>query len=190
MLGTKWDIQRRFSLGYAAFNKYIKAWTKKIPLKKRLLLYDALVVSVMMYNCSCWATSKTVISKLDVVHRRHLRKLLNYKYPNIISNKNLYKRTNVEPLSVRVVRSRWKMLGHVLRGPWNGPSLTSLVYAVNTLQMPGRIGRPQSNLFSLIRQDLNERNLFLNNTNDLIYLRNLAFDRNKWRQLQFIDEKD
>jgi len=186
MLGTKEDVDRRISLGYAAMNKYKKAWTKKIPLKQRLLLYEALVVSVMMYNSSCWAVSKTVISKLDVVHRRHLRSILNYKYPNVISNNNLYKRTNTEPLSVRVERSRWKMLGHVLRGPWDGPALTSLVFAVNTLQLPGRRGRPQTNLFSLIKHDLSDRNLFLNNVNDLIYLRNLAFDRNSWRSLQFM----
>ena len=97
-----------------------------------------LVVSVMMYNCSCWAVSQTVIAKLDVVHRRHLRSILDYHYPYKISNVNLYKRTGTEPLSVRVNRSRWRMLGHVLRGPLDGPALTSLVFAVNnTLQMPG-----------------------------------------------------
>ena len=184
MLGTKEDIERRISLGYAAFNKYKKSWTNRIPLKQRLHLYEALVVSVMMYNCSCWAVSKTVISKLDVVHRRHLRTILGYKYPHVISNANLYKRTDTVPLSVRVDRSRWRMLGHVLRGPWNGPALTSLVFAVNTLNKPGRRGRPQSNLFSAIRQDVNSRDLHLNSLDDLLYLRNVAFDRANWRKLQ------
>ena len=154
MLCSRADIQRRISLGYAAFNKYTKAWSKKIPLNKRLVLYEALVVSILMYNSSCWAAPNTVLEKLDVVHRRHLRKILNYKYPGIISNKNLYKRCNTEPLSARVERSRWRMLGHVLRGPTKGPAYTSLVFAVNRLDMPGRVGRPQSNLFSLIKRDL------------------------------------
>ena len=89
-----------------------------------------------------------------------------------------------EPMSVRVNRSRWRMLGHVLREPLDGPALTSLVFAVNTLQMPGRRGRPQSNLFSLIKQDLSYRDFYLNNINDLMYLRNLAQDRIFWRKLQ------
>ena len=55
MLCSKEDISRRICLGYAAFNKLKKAWNHKIPLSKRLLLYEALVVSVLMYNSSCWA---------------------------------------------------------------------------------------------------------------------------------------
>ena len=133
---------------------------------------------------SCWAAPKSKINKLDVVHRRHLHTILNYKYPNIISNKNLYKRCNTEPLSVRVDRNRWKMLGHVLRGPINGPAYSSLVFAVECLKMPGRVGRPQTNLFSLIKHDLNGRNLSLNNINDLNYLREFALNRDNWRKLQ------
>ena len=186
MLCSKADIQRRISLGYAAFNKYKKAWTNKIPLKKRLMLYEALVVSVLMYNSSCWAAPKAALDKLDVVLRRYLRTILNYKYPSVISNVNLYKRCDSEPLSARVERSRWKMLGHVLRGPVEGPAYTSLVFAINSLDMKGRVGRPQSNLFSLIKHDLNVRNLFLNNLNDLNYLRNIAFNRASWRRMQIL----
>ena len=151
-------MPRRISLDYAAFNKYKKAWSHNIPLTSEQL-YEALVVSVMMYNssCQCWTAPKSVLEKLDVVHRHHLRSILNYRYPNIISNMNLFKRCNAEPLSVRVVsdRSRWRMLGHVLRGPIDGPAYSSLVFAAKTLQYQGRLGRPQSNLFSLILLDLN-----------------------------------
>ena len=52
---SKEDITLRISLDSAAFNKYSKAWSNKIPLDKRLLLYGALAVFVMMHNCSCWA---------------------------------------------------------------------------------------------------------------------------------------
>ena len=187
MLCSKEDISRRICLGYAAFNRYKKAWNQKIPLDKKLLLYEALVVSVLMYNSSCWAAPKSVLEKLDVVHRRHLRSILNYRYPNIISNINLYKRCNAEPLSARVASSRWRMLGHVLRGPVEGPAYSSLVFAVNTLTAKtGRIGRPQSNLFTLIEYDLRNRNLYLNNLNDLIYLRNIALDKALWRRMQHI----
>ena len=119
-----------------------------------------------------------------MVHRRHLRSILNYRHPYIISNKNLYERCNTEPLSARVDRNRWRMLGHVLRGPMNGPAYSSLVFAVNTLQYQGRRGRPQSNLFSLILQDLSVRKIFLNNLHDLSYLRFIAQDRAQWRRMQ------
>ena len=181
MLCGKADINRRISLGYASFAKYQKTWSTKIPLKKRLMLYDALVVSVMMYNSNSWAVPNSVLDKLDIVHRRHLRLILNYKYPNIISNENLYKRCNVEPLSARVARSRWRMLGHVLRGPEDGPAFSSMKFAVNTLDLPGRRGRPQSNLFSLIQRDLVKNNLNIHNSDDLFALRTIAQNRAKWR---------
>ena len=76
------------------------------------------------------------------------------------------------------------MFGHVLRGPIDGPAFSSLIYAINTLHLPGRRGRPQSNLFSLIVQDLRKRNMFLNNVHDLYYLRHLASDRSSWTKLQ------
>ena len=149
MLCSKADIQRRISLGYAAFNKYRKAWNTKIPLKKRLILYEALVVSVLMYNSSCWEASKAALEKLDSFHRHHLK------------------------LSACAERSSRRACPYLLF--W---------FAINSLNMKRRVGRPQSNLFSLIKQDLNKRNLFLNNINDLNYLRNIAYDRASWRRMQ------
>jgi hypothetical protein len=40
---------------------------------------------------------------------------------------------------VRVDRNRSRMLGHVLRGPTDGPAYSSLVFAINTFQYPGRV---------------------------------------------------
>ena len=77
------------------------------------------------------------------------------------------------------------MLGHVLHGPSDGPAYSSLVFAINTLQYPGRVGRPQTNLFLLIKCYLKDRNIFLNNLSDLSYLRNLASNKVLWRRLQF-----
>ena len=71
-------------------------------------------------------------------------------------------------------RNQWTMLGHVLIGPADGPAYSSLVFAINTLQFPGWVGRPQINLFSSIKCDLSDRNILLNNLSDLSYRRNLA----------------
>ena len=73
-----------------------------------------------------------------------------------------------------------------MRGPVDGPAYSSLMFAVNSLNMKGRIGRPQSNLFSLIQHDLVERNLVLNDIDGLNNLRNLAFDRYGWRSMEII----
>ena len=55
MCSTK-DIIRRCTLGNAAFSSFKKVWlNSKITLEKKLRVYEAQVVSVLMYNSSCWA---------------------------------------------------------------------------------------------------------------------------------------
>ena len=57
MLCNEADIQQRFSLGSAAFNEYKKAWTNK----KRLMVYEALVVLVLLCTYS-YISNSAVIS--------------------------------------------------------------------------------------------------------------------------------
>ena len=68
------------------------------------------------------------------------------------------------------------MLGHVLRGPEYGPAFSSLKFAINILQLPGRRGRPQTNLFSLIINDIKKREFKfnLNSLDDLFNFRDVA----------------
>ena len=73
---------------------------------------------------------------------------------------------------------------NVLRGLVDGPAHTSLVFAIYSLTIKGRVERPQSDLFSLIKHDLNKRNLFLNNIKDLNCLKNIAYDGASWRRMQ------
>lgn len=183
------DVNRRCVLANSAFQNYNKVWEqgKRIPLKTRLKIYEAQVVSILMYNCNSWAASKQLLHNLDVCHRNHLRRIINMTYPNIIRNKTLYKRCDTVPLSERVGCARWRMLGHILRSDNNSPAQLALHFAVESQSvMKGRVGRHQSNLFKTILTDLSDRNIRLVNTDDLYDLRNFALDRRQWRELSKI----
>ena len=174
-------------MGNSAFPKYEKVWQQgtRIALETRLKIYEAQVVSVMMYNCNSWAAPKDVLSKLDACHRTHLRKILGMTYPRgIISNEALYRRCKSTPLTERAAHARWKMLGHILRSSSNTPAQLALYFNVDShSSMRGRVGRHQTNLFNIICKDLSDRNLFIVNTDDLTDLRHLASDRAYWRNL-------
>ena len=91
MLDTSTDIQRRKSLTYVAFNKYKKILTKRsLPLTLRMRLFEVYATSIFMYNSELWTLTKSEEKKIDAFHRSFLRQILNKRYPNIISNKNLY----------------------------------------------------------------------------------------------------
>ena len=73
------------------------------------------------------------------------------------------------PLSERVARARWKMLGHILRSSSNSPAQLALFFNVESnSSMRGRVGRHQTNLFNIISNDLTDRNLSIVNTDELI----------------------
>ena len=185
-LCSKADISRRCILAYAAFEKYSKVWAEKsrISLPVKIKLYEAFVTPVLLYNCNSWAAPQNIINKVDVCQRKHLRRIINMTYPRIISNKDLYARCNVTPLSERVHKARWKMFGHILRSDCNSPPQLALSFAVDSMSnMRGRIGRHQCNIFKTILDDLNKRNIYLNNSDDLTDLRHLASNRQLWRNL-------
>ena len=162
---TEKDIISRCNKAEIAFRKFQKVWLmgKKISLDRKLKLYEAQVVSVLMYNSNSWAPTKAVLNKLDVTHRRHLRTILNIKWPRgMIRNETLYKRCNVEKLSDRVNTYRWRMLGHVLRSDENTAAHQSLSFAIEAdTHFSGRVGRPRCNLFNLLKKDLSDRNLYI-----------------------------
>ena len=150
------DIFHRIHLANIAFSNFTKVWLqgKRISLKRRIQVYEAQVVSVLLYGSCSWAAPKHVFERLNTTHRRHLRSILNITWPNIISNENLYKRCDVTPITERVDISRWTMLGHVLRLPENSPAALALVFAIDGCSAKSRRGRHQVNLFNTIKSDL------------------------------------
>ena len=187
------DIKHRIILAHSAFQTYSKIWLKgtKIPLKKKLLVYEAQVVSVLMYNCGSWSAPKHIMSKLDTCQRKHLRTILNICWPTgVISNKELYRRCQVVPITERVRKARWTLLGHILRMEDNSPAALALRFAVNSSDMyKGRRGRPRINLFNTLQGELKDRhNIELKSNNDLDELKLLASDRLVWRNMFKYDE--
>ena len=71
-----------------------KIWLQgtKILLQKKLVVYEAQVVSVLMYNCGSWSAPKHVLEKVATCQRKHRRTILNIRYPGFISNHELYRR--------------------------------------------------------------------------------------------------
>jgi hypothetical protein len=188
------DIEKKCILGNIAFNKFKAVWLqgKRIELRRLIQVYEAMVVSVMLYNSSSWSAPKHILKKLDTCHRRHLKSIINVKWPAIITNTKLYEVCNTTCLSDRVKLSRWRMLGHILRNPENSPAALSLSYAVvGSKTHKGRRGAHKMNLLKVIREDLKTtavndgsgyHTLDLKNQKDIDYLRELSLDRVKWRE--------
>ena len=88
---TTTDIKRRINLGNQAFGKYKSIWGRNKHLKDetKLRIYEATVVSVMLYNSGTWAAPKNVIEQLDASHRKHIKSILNIKWHTKINNEDV-----------------------------------------------------------------------------------------------------
>ena len=117
-----------------------------------------------------WAVKKAQEKKLDVAEMRMLRWMSGVTKLDRIRNERIRGTTKVGKISKKVQESRLKWDGHVLRreGEYVGKR-------VMTMEVPGerRRGRPKRRWLDSIRNDLSERELSREDTQD----------RAKWRRL-------
>ena len=68
------DIKKKCILGNVAYANFKNVWSRNdISLDRRLKIYDAQVVSIMLYNCNSRAAPNHALDHLDVTHRNHLK---------------------------------------------------------------------------------------------------------------------
>ena len=76
-----------------------------------------MISSVFLYNSEIWTTTKNMEEEIDKYQRTNLRRILNIRYPRIITNEMLYNTTNQKPWSQTVRRRRLSFFGHMARLP-------------------------------------------------------------------------
>jgi hypothetical protein len=74
-------------------NKYLSKETK-------LRIFNTNVKSVLFYACETWRVLKTSMNKLQNFVNRCLRRILNIRLPDTISNNSLCEITKQEPIDI------------------------------------------------------------------------------------------
>ena len=154
----------------------------KVSEQRRIRLYNALVLPVLLYNCGAWGLTAAQAESLNAFHRKQLRRLIGIVYPARISNTELYERCNTEPLSDIVDRRRWQLTGHILRMDRDAPPWIALTGYFAGDAKAGR-GRPRTSIATRITSDLQRRNIDLKRSNQLENVRAIALDKPTWRNL-------
>ena len=190
LLGDKEDVERRIQLATAQFTALEKLWSrsKYVKLHTRLHAYTALVQSVLLYNAGTWGLTQNLARKLDVVHRKHLRRIVGIKWPQRISNENLYSLCKASPLSERITRLRWQLFGHVLRLEKTTPAQQAMDHYCSSTC--AKAGRAQTTLPVVLFNEFHECKQLKKKTSykqkpdvALRELRKRASDREGWRML-------
>ena len=203
LLGDREDINRRKQLAIVAMNRYEKTWIRNTPLNQsvRLDTYNIVVKPVLLYNCSTWGLTVGDEDKLDAFHRKQLRRVLGKRYPDKISNKNLYETVKSKPISIEIAKQRWQLFGHILRLDIDVPAYQSMLYYFQYLPKESFRGGKRTTIVTTLNRDLElvkktfqlicfEKFPFLRRLSetlisryDLEALRTFAQDRTAWRSL-------
>ena len=115
--GTEDDIKARLGKARVAYNKLDKFW-KNSPfiIKTKINVFKSSVISVLLYGCKTWRTTKGDEKKLDAFLHKSLRRILKIYWPMRIINEEVRRRAGIrETISDQVARRRWTWLDHVLR---------------------------------------------------------------------------
>ena len=184
LIGDSEDLERRKDLASSAYGRMYSLWLRrgKVSEQRRIRLYNALVLPVLLYNCGAWGLTAAQAESLNVFHRKQLRRLIGIVYPARISNTELYERCNTEPLSDIVDRRRWQLTGHILRMDRDAPPWIALTGYFAGDAKAGR-GRPRTSIATRITSDLQRRNIDLKRSSQLGNVRAIALDKPTWRNL-------
>jgi hypothetical protein len=114
--GAEEDILQRLSKARGAFARMGPVWrSRQYSRRTKIRLYEACVLSVLLYGAECWRLTKSDSQKLGAFHTSCLRKICRIFWPQKISNKDLLTLTRQNDIVKTITERRWKFVGHTLR---------------------------------------------------------------------------
>ena len=110
------DVKIRIGKGGATFQKMKNVWrAKKLSLKLKLRIYNAIILPTLLYASETWKVYKSTGKRLDAFHRKCLRSILRITWRDKVTNEVVMKRTGAQEVQTIMKVRRMRYLGHVMR---------------------------------------------------------------------------
>jgi hypothetical protein len=172
------EIDSRIKKAAAVFGRlWERVWKPKdINTTTKVAVYRAMVVSTLLYGCCTWTTKKRQVQRLHTFHMRCLRRLLNIRWQDRITDAEVLRRAGglwrVETM-LRFERLSW--LGHV--GRMNDERLPKQMLFGELCGGRRRVGKPKGRWKDGVMGDLKHYAL----SRDTWY--QICQNRPQWRKL-------
>ena len=133
--------------------KLKKIWASNIySLQTKIRLLNALVKSVLLYGREACRVNEVDNKRMDTFMFECCRRILKVRWPCVISNDEILKRTKLRRISEEVKIRRWKWIGHVLRMENNSDCITALTWKPEGRR---KVGRPRTTLRRTVEKERN-----------------------------------
>jgi len=124
--GTEEDIRSRIGKARHVFTTLRPIWkNKNIRLPTKLKLFNSNVISTLLYESDIWRHTKALDEKLKVFVNTWLRQILQIRWPETISNQDLWRTTRQVPITENIKKRKLRWIGHTLR---NDPNNNFLIF--------------------------------------------------------------
>ncbi|CAG2252109.1 unnamed protein product [Mytilus edulis] len=114
--GTDEDISARKKKAQQVFSMLKPVWrSNALRTSTKLRIFTTNVKSVLLYGSETWRETAASIKSIQTFVNKCLRNILNIRWPNKISNNELWRRTKQQPTTQTIRARKWKWIGHTLR---------------------------------------------------------------------------
>ncbi|XP_053388037.1 uncharacterized protein LOC123543008 [Mercenaria mercenaria] len=171
--GTEEDIRSRIGKARYAFITLKPIWDNRaIHLRTKIRLFNTNVKTVLLYGSETWRHTKALDKKLQVFINTSLRRILRIRWPERISNQELWQRTNQRPIAEEIQIKKWRWIGHTIR---RGQSCTARHSLDWNPQGSRRRGRPVQTWRRTLDSELRKIQMSWGEA------KQVAMDRTRWR---------
>jgi len=99
------------------------------------------VKSVLLYACETWKTTNKITRSLQIFVNKFLRRIMNIKWTNKITNKELWRITHQKSIENQIKRRKWNWIGHTLWKETGAIEKTALDWNPQGHRRKGRLKR-------------------------------------------------
>ena len=145
----------------------------KLTIKTKVAVYNACVVSTLLYGSETWTTYARQERRLNSFHMRCLRRILGISWEDKIPNTEVLSRANLPTMFTLLRQRRLRWLGHVHRMD-DGRIPKDLLYG-ELAAGKRTTGRPQLRFRDVCKRDMKALQM------DPDHWEALAADRPRWR---------
>ena len=174
------ELSARIQKASGAFNQLSSIWKNRNILNNtKIRIYKAAVMTILLYGCEVWNTTKAQMKRFEVFHQRCLRRILRVKWFNRVSNVDILNRARINSIETFIAAMRLRWYGHVVRMP--DERLPK--YLINWTPKHGKRsrGRPRQSWINCV---INDAASFTGIRDiDCSTMDSMASDRKLWREM-------
>ena len=173
------EIDRRRALASSTMKSLSRPLWKKNNISRRtkLRIYNASVVSILLYGSETWPITKTLTARINGFDSRSLRRIEGIHWTDLVTNQEVRRRTRQPPASSLIAERRVRWFGHVMRLHEDHPTRQILQFQPAAAGWRRPRGAPRTRWLDVVARDLDMCGVTLQQAQHLVQ------DRTAWRRL-------